>query len=656
MTILDNIQFQKAAAFPLGVTKISEDQVQVVAWQKGASRCQLCLYRQGRKQKIAMESMAASGLQDIFSVMLSGRDVAGRLGGLEYDFLIDGEHIVDPYAREISGRDSFGKPKKNIRGRVVFSDFDWTGENWKKLEEHEMVLYQCHVRGFTRHGSSGVEAPGTFDGLREKVPYLKELGINTLLLLPVYDFDECMKDDEGSPIDKVNYWGYAGDAYYFAPKVGYSSRKISATAELQMLVKTLHQNGMNLILDMYFEGKSPEYILYCLRYYAFHFHVDGFRVNQQAMDTTWIRQDPFLSHVKILGNSWREQPDDKGRAICYEMNDGFLVDARRFLKSDEGQVEKFYHHFKHQRDGIGLIHYITQNNGFTMRDLVSYDKKHNEANGERNMDGTEYNYSWNCGFEGPSRRKAVCMTRERQERNAFLMLLLGMAAPMLLAGDEFGNSQKGNNNAYCQDNATTWLDWRLLEKNQKTFAFVRELLAFRRKHPLYHQERRLTGMDSQGRGAPDVSCHGREPWVTDFSYYSRDLGILFYGGYYGGKSLYFVFNFHWDEHEFYLPVVDGSKTWKVVVDTAEGGVKKIRDGVYKMAPRSITLFESMAVRPVKNGRKKAKENIQSSKIVREHGGAGARLKKSGVAGGDLCIRPEGSGRRKRKSTSNEKSS
>lgn len=600
MAISDKVQIKtrthsiQGGMFSLGVTVHGENQVQFTVWKPNVSSCQLRLYKEGKiYHKFTMRPMESVGIDDIFSVVLEGDEIPVKtvLNGMDYDFVADGEVFNDRYAREISGRSHFGKKHGRIRGHLVFDDFNWRGENRRNLPARDMILYQCHVRGFTKHSSSGVKEPGTFRGLQEKIPYLKELGINTLLFLPIYDFDEWMKDDEGNEIGKINYWGYGKDAYYFAPKAGYGSGSTGVSRELKTLVKTLHQNGMNLILDMYFVGQAPEFILQCLRYYVLEFHIDGFRVNQDAVDAAWLQRDPVLSHVKLLGNSWGDPERTMAQGQLMEMNDGFMVDARRFLKSDEGQAESFYRRFKEQREQVGIIHYITNNNGFTLRDLISYDVKHNEDNGEKNQDGTEFNYSWNCGAEGPSRRKAVLKMREKQEKNAFVMLLLGMASPMLLAGDEFGNSQKGNNNAYCQDNLTTWLDWRLLKKNEKTFQFVRELIAFRKTHPLYHQEKRLTGMDVRGLGAPDVSCHGREPWIYDFSYYSRELGIMFYGGYYNGRTLYFAFNFHWDTHDFYLPDVSESKRWKVVLNTAGWGQDEVDGGVYSMAPRSIAVLE-----------------------------------------------------------------
>lgn len=604
MALLENIQIGRGSAFPLGVARTGKDQIQITVWSPKAADCRLCIYRQGKRlDKIKMYSMEKEGLEDIFSILLSGKNIQKKLDGLEYDFLSDGKRLQDVYARAVSGREKFGKKKGKVRARFAFHEFDWSGENRRRLKKDEMVLYQCHVRGFTKHASSGVKAPGTFSGLREKIPYLKELGVNTLFLLPVYEFNEHMEDVNEKGEKKINYWGYTKDAFYFAPKAGYTTPGENACKEFQQMVYALHQNGMNLILDMYFSGQTPGFILQCLRYYALYFHVDGFRINQDCMDISWFHDDPVLSHLMLLGNGWQECPEEAGGGKLYEMNDGFLVDARRYLKSDEGQVGNFYYRFREQKQGIGVIHYITQNNGFTLRDLISYDVKHNEANGEKNQDGTEYNYSWNCGVEGPTRRKPVLRMREKQEKNAFVMLLLGMAVPMLLAGDEFGNSQKGNNNAYCQDNRTTWLDWNLLEKNKNTFDFVKKLLLFRKTNPLYHTGKNLTGMDSRGLGAPDVSCHGREPWETDFSYYSRELGILYYGSYYGKESLYFAFNFHWDSHEFYLPAVDAEQKWKIVLDTSGEKQKEIHNGRYRMAPRSIAVFESICSRSEKSDRK-----------------------------------------------------
>lgn len=598
----------------MGVTELSRDQIQVTVWRPGASKCELYIYTDAKKRIYPMIPAEEEGMPDYFTLRLTGKEITEKLQGLSYDFVVDGEHFVDPYAREITGRSHFGKKPKNVRGRFDFTRFDWKMENWHKRSVDDMILYQCHVRGFTRHSSSGVSHPGTFSGMQEKIPYLKELGVNTLLLLPIYDFDEWMRDDNGIEIKKINYWGYGKDAFYFAPKASFGGGETNINTEFQQLVKALHQNGINLFLDMHFVDQSPSFILSCLRYYAVRFHVDGFRINQACVDTSWLMKDPVLSHIKLIGDGWEESSVPRGQETLIEFNNSFLIDARRFLKSDEGQAEHFYHRFWEQKRGVGLIHCITQHNGFTLRDLISYDVKHNEGNGEKNRDGTEYNYSWNCGVEGPSRKKEVQRKRACQERNAFTMLLLGRAAPMILAGDEFGNTQKGNNNAYCQDNMITWLDWRLLEKNTKTVDFVKKLIQFRKSHPLYQMEQLLTGMDSKGLGKPDVSCHGKEPWGAKFSYYSREVGIMFYGGYYDGRSLYFIFNFHWESCEFYLPDAEPGGEWELLFDTSEEEGRMVDKGRYQMAPRSIALFESVPskkpakVRRKQNGRRNPGKN------------------------------------------------
>lgn len=584
--------------FELGVKEINENEIQITVWRPGAAACDLRLHDNARKKRYPMFA-AESGMQDIFTLHLREEGITGLLQGTEYDFVADGISFVDPYAREITGRDLFGRKQRKIRAKFDFEKFDWTGENRRTLATDEIVMYQCHMRGFTRHKSSGVKYPGTFAGMQEKIPYLKELGVNTLLCLPVYDFDEHMRDEAGVERGRINFWGYGGDAYYFAPKQGYASGEQTAAKEIQLLVKELHRQGMNIYLDMYFENQSPMFIVQCLRYYALRFHIDGFRINQECVDSSWLANDPVLSHVRLLGSSWTDQDRAMGEERLFEMNDRFLVDARRFLKSDEGQAENFYQRFREQRKGVAMVHYITQHNGFTLRDLISYDVKHNEANGEKNQDGTEFNYSWNCGVEGPTRRKEILNRRNGQEKNALVMLLLGMSVPMLLAGDEFGNSQKGNNNAYCQDNATTWLDWRLLEKNRDTYLFVRQLLDFRREHALYHTGNLLTGLDGRGLGMPDVSCHGKEPWEVRFTNYSREVGILYYGEYFGGRSIYFAFNLHWEPHEFFLPIVGTGENWQILIDTSGQESEIDINGKYRMRPRSIAVFESVKMKKKK---------------------------------------------------------
>lgn len=566
------------------------DKIEITVWCRDASDCRLCLYREKKLlYKIPMFSMIDLGAPDLFSVRLEGEGVTAFLEQCEYIFEAGGKLVNDPYMRATAGRETFGR-KAKLRGRFTFERFDWTGENRVHIPFDDMLLYQCHLRGFTKHRSSGVEHPGTFSGFTEKLNYIRELGVNTILFLPVYDFNEWMDVGE----KRVNYWGYTGDASYFAPKASYSSDGSRAVVEMKRMIKKIHQNGMNIFMDIHFVNRSPEFIVRCLKYYVIEYHIDGFLVNTDVVSKDWIDEDPVLRQCRFLGSGWHQVSTVNGQKKLGVFNDEFSTVSRRFLKSDEGQVSDFFRLFKADEGAVGRIHYITQKNGFTLRDLVSYDVKHNEANGERNRDGTEFNYSWNCGQEGSSRRKAVNTMRLRQTKNALCMLFLGLASPMLLAGDEFCRTQKGNNNAYCQDNASTWLDWNLLEKNKEVYEFARMLIQFRKECPLYQREERLSSMDTRGVGAPGVSAHGIEPWEVNFSYYSREIGILFYGTYYGGRSIYMVFNFHWDAHEFYLPVVNSTKTWNVLFDTGRTGEGEKVSGIkkYIVSPRSVVVFES----------------------------------------------------------------
>lgn len=570
----------------------SREMAEITIWCRDAKICKLCLYADRKLMyKIPMFSMEDEGAADLFSIRFEGKGLDEVLKKYEYTFEADRRMVNDPYMKATAGRDQFGHKGNRLRGRFYLDRFDWNGENRIRIPYEDMILYQCHLRGYTKHASSGVANPGTYDGFCEKLEYIRGLGVNTILFLPLYDFNEIMDTVE----KKVNYWGYTADACYFAPKASYASDGLTAVNEMKQMVKQIHQNGMNIFLDMHFVARSPEFMIRCLKYYVTEYHIDGFLVNPDVVSKQWIDADPVLRQCYFLGGSWQGAMRVGGQKKFAQFNDQFLNAARRYLKSDEGQVEAFFRCFKEDDGEMGIIHYITQKNGFTLRDMVSYDVKHNEMNGEKNTDGTEFNYSWNCGQEGTSRKKTVNNMRTRQMKNALCMLFLGLATPMLLAGDEAGRTQKGNNNAYCQDNALTWMDWRLLEKNREIYDFTRMLIQFRKDRRLYHRKEVLGGMDTRGVGAPGVSGHGVEPWEADFSYYSREIGVLFYGAYYGGRSLYIAFNFHWDAHEFYLPVVNSTKKWNVVLDTAvssEGSGKKTGLKKYILSPRSVVVFES----------------------------------------------------------------
>lgn len=534
---------------PLGVN-VSGDHVNFSVAVPEGERCWLLLYRAGEEEpKERYEMTEAIG--EVRFLALEGMDPADY----EYNYMIGGEVTVDPYARGLAGRDIWGKErdiqKHEVRGVLKNGRYDWEGDEPLKLPFHSIVAYSLHVRGFTKHTSSGVEKKGTFSGVVEKLPYLKDLGINQIQCMPVYEFEECGRFR--------NYWGY-GQAYYFAPKSAYAASG-DGERELKDMVKACHKEGIEVVLEMPFTGDTSKQLMEeCLRYYCLEYHIDGFLLNPYVAPMDAIHADPILKHTKILVH-----------------DTGFQTVMRRFLKGDEGMVRDVMYWLRHQSETKEILNMITGQTGFTLRDLVSYDGKHNEANGEQNQDGPDYNYSWNCGAEGPSRKKAVTELRKNQTRNAFFLLLLAQGTPCILAGDEFGNTQKGNNNVYCQDNPVGWLDWSGLEKHPELHDFVKELIAFRKKHPVFWPEKEMTGMTYSKKGVPDVSYHGENAWRVPLEVSSRQLGVYYSGtdrtGE-GDEDCFVAYNMHWLEHTFALPALPRGKKWYRIASTREGILDK----------------------------------------------------------------------------------
>lgn len=534
---------------PLGIN-ISGDHVNFSVAVPEGERCWLLLYRTGEEEpKERYEMTEAIG--EVRFLALEGMDPADY----EYNYMIGGEVTVDPYARGLAGRDIWGKErdiqKHEVRGVLKNGRYDWEGDEPLKLPFHSIVAYSLHVRGFTKHTSSGVEKKGTFSGVVEKLPYLKDLGINQIQCMPVYEFEECGRFR--------NYWGY-GQAYYFAPKSAYAASG-DGERELKDMVKACHKEGIEVVLEMPFTGDTSKQLMEeCLRYYCLEYHIDGFLLNPYVAPMDAIHADPILKHTKILVHET-----------------GFQTVMRRFLKGDEGMVRDVMYWLRHQSEKKEILNMITGQTGFTLRDLVSYDGKHNEANGEQNQDGPDYNYSWNCGAEGPSRKKAVTELRKNQTRNAFFLLLLAQGTPCILAGDEFGNTQKGNNNVYCQDNPVGWLDWSGLEKHPELHDFVKELIAFRKKHPVFWPEKEMTGMTYSKKGVPDVSYHGENAWRVPLEVSSRQLGVYYSGtdrtGE-GDEDCFVAYNMHWLEHTFALPALPRGKKWYRIASTQEGILDK----------------------------------------------------------------------------------
>ncbi len=509
-------------------------------------KCELLLYKRGQTSpEICYDMPEDEGVGEVRFLAVEEIDAEKY----EYNFRIGKEIFMDPYVKEIAGKEPFGHPRDlqqhQIRGRITPPDYDWEGDQRLHLPWHEVVAYSLHVRGFTKHSSSKVAHKGTYLGVVEKLPYLKELGINQIQCMPVYEFEECGKT-------RLNYWGY-GPGYYFAPKEAYAAGE-SAVRELKDMVKACHRQGIEVVLEMPFsEGISVQTALECLRFYMLEYHIDGFVVNPYIVPWEQLQQDPFLKDIKLM-----------------RKDDGFQNVMRRFLKGDENMVNDVVWALRHNSAADGKCNYITGHTGFTLWDLVSYDGKHNEANGERNTDGPDYNYSWNCGAEGPSRKKAVTALRKNQVRNAFALLLSGQGTPCILAGDEFYNTQKGNNNVYCQDNEIGWVNWSRLKTDDSLFCYVRDLIAFRKAHPCLHSAEELKGMDRTACGVPDVSYHGENAWQMNGEVSSRQLGVLYSGIGPEEDACFVAYNMHWLPHLYALPQPGKGRKWYFSADTQEG--------------------------------------------------------------------------------------
>ena len=594
--------------YSMGLSKVSGGIRLSVAAQ--GEECRVLLFKAGEENPVRTISFPAGSRKgDVWSMVILGEDFEN----LEYCFEIDGKLFSDPYGKRFTGREVWGDLERAsalLRTPIEFADFDWEEDTLPQIPYEDSIIYRLHNRGFTKHASSKVKNKGTFDAIREKIPYLKKLGITALELMPVNEFSEVIMQEHvqgnpfgvDKPVGKLNYWGYTS-GNYFAPKASYASEK-NPSSEFKGLVKALHKEGLELIVELFFTGKeAPSFVLDVVRFWVYEFHVDGIHlVGTPPLDI--LERDPYLSRIKLFAVSWDPAYEGKVKHLG-EYNDGFLVDMRRVLKGDEEQMKNLAFRTRSNPAGYGIINYMANTNGFSMMDMVSYDTKHNEENGEKNQDGYPYNYSWNCGVEGPTKRKKVLELRKKQLRNAFLLLLLSQGTPLIMAGDEFGNSQSGNNNAYCQDNEVSWLNWNLVKTNQDILEFVKAVIAFRKAHPVFHMLKEPRIMDYLACGFPDVSYHGVKAWCPEFDNFRRQLGI-FYCGEYGRKpdgtadnNFYVAYNMHWEPHEFDLPNLPKKEQWHVVFHTDKGelngiypeGKEPAAEGKrFLVPPRSIVVF------------------------------------------------------------------
>ena len=619
----------------------------------GATRCTLLLFKpQAPKPYARIPFPDSYRIGDTYSMLVF--DI--KPDEFEYAFSFDGPYepakgllfneenvLLDPYSRAVTGQRKWGeKPEGGkdfeYRARVVKSSFDWG--NIKQLEQpfEDLVIYETHVRGYTKDKSSGVSAPGTFAGLKDKIPYLKDLGINAVELMPIFEFDEMESARVVDGVQLYNYWGY-NTVSFFAPNTSYAFNEEHNHEgdELKSLIKALKENGIEVILDVVFnhtaEGNemgpcfsfkgidnnvyymlTPDahyynfsgcgnvmncnhpvvrsFIIDCLRHWAIEYRVDGFRFdlasilgrdqNGAPMANPPILEslafDPVLGKMKLIAEAW-----DAGGLYQVgsfpswnrwaEWNGRYRDDMRSFLKGDSGVAGRAITRITGSSDMYdpasrgysASVNFLTCHDGFTLYDLYSYNEKHNEKNGWNNTDGDNNGLSWNCGVEGETDDPAVMSLRRRLVKNAFAALLCSRGPAMFFAGDEFCNTQYGNNNAYCQDNIISWLDWNRLEEFQEIHDFARFMIHFRAKHPILRRDTKPAVC-----GLPSVSIHNGEPNRNYTDYNTHLIGIM-----YAGRNaddtdddmIFYGMNAYWEPLEMRLPSLPESYHWKLVVNT-----------------------------------------------------------------------------------------
>ena len=501
---------------------------------------------------------------DVVCLNISGID----FDGLYYNYYRDEEIFVDPYARLLSDSKKYGVfvKERNVRG--------FSKDTCPMIPASDSVFYITHVKGQTALDKKVKKDKGTFKALESKRLYFKELGITSVILMPVYELipeknlNYRIKENEKLP----NYWGF-GQGYYFALKKEFLTE--DSDSDFKNMIMAYHKVGLEIILIMNFnEYQSSTYIESVLNFYVLNYHVDGFRIiGNINLDS--ILDNPFLSNTKLLIEN-ADYVKSIGRRNrnknVYFVDSDFMNEARSFAKSDEDKVPYLSYAVRSNSQFYTPVRFISDFYGFSLWDTVSYNQKHNESNLEANTDGTEYNHSWNCGVEGETGKTSVLKLRNRQSRNMYLISMLCQGVPMLKAGDEWLNTQYGNNNPYCQDNDTSYVKFKNSKMNKDFYDFTKNLLAFRKRHVVLHQQRELRMFDYMSCGLPDVSFHGVETFKMDMTPVSRSFGVLYAGPYskqYTKKeeqSIFIIFNMFWEDKEFELPFGEKGE-WKLVYST-----------------------------------------------------------------------------------------
>lgn len=558
-------------------------------------QCALVLIDKITKKETRIEIPKEFCLGSLRSVVIKGIKISDYF----YSYEINGTVYIDEFATLISGREKWNDPKRKeqeyrIYGGVNWDAFDWQEDHFPEIAGSEMFLYKLHVRGFTMDKGTGKSIAGTFAGVEQKLDYLQELGVTTVELMPVYEFEEMhipvvtklpdyVKWEEAESdliiepkeesTGNVNYWGY-GKGQYFAVKASYASKPNQASAEYKHLIRSMHKRGMELVMEMYFpEETNHNLILEVLRFWVREYHVDGFHLLGTNLPITAIVQDVILSRTKIFYVDVKPHLQiQKNYRRLYVYKEDYQYPARRMLNHINGDLREIVEQQKRQGDTFGFVNFISSNNGFTLADVFMYNDKHNEANGENNLDGDTWNFSSNYGVEGPTRKQFIVGIRERLWKNAVMMLFLAQGVPLLWEGDELGNSQNGNNNAYCQDNPVGWMNWKKSKATQKKLAFIRGLVKFRCQHPILSLENPFSFTDYKSLGMPDVSLHGEYAWISQVDYGKMSVGMLYCGAYSPSEDdtdVYVAYNFYSYPTKLALPKLKDNKKWYLVMDSSD---------------------------------------------------------------------------------------
>ena len=663
-----------------GATALS-DGVCFTIQSQGATSCELLLYHPYEEEPYAILKYPENyRIGNVFSMIVFGLDVKK----FHYAFRLDGPYdpqkgllfdktrpLLDPYAKAVIGHSKWGQRLANgYRARVVRNNFDWGKTKPSIIPMEDLIIYELHVRGFTNSPTSGATFPGTFHAIMEKIPYLKELGVNAVELMPIFEFDE-MRDYrvvDGHAV--MDYWGY-NTVSFFAPNTSYASDSEGnhVGRELKTMIKALKDNGIEVILDVVFnhtaEGDAngpffsfkgidnniyymltpdgnyynfsgcgntvncnhpvvQEMIVECLRYWVTTYRVDGFRFDLASIlgrnedgspmeEPPLLRRlafDPILHDVKLIAEAW-----DAGGLYQVgnfpswkrwsEWNGKYRDDLRDFLKGGYWKAPDAAQRITGSTDlydpsdrGTNAsINFITCHDGFSLNDLYSYNEKHNEANGWNNTDGTNDNRSWNCGVEGETSDAFINRLRQRMIRNAFATLLCSRGTPMFLSGDEFCDTRFGNNNPYCLDNQTSWLDWSLLDKHRDIFNFAKYMILFRHKHPCIRKD-----LAPSLQGFPFISQHGTVPWAEEITSDSKVLCTLFAGHDRTSNQddiVYLAINPYWESISIRLPELQHGMHWYLAADTAdymnnqfyyEEKEMRMTGSSYLLGARSVSVF------------------------------------------------------------------